>query len=173
MTSASRVVLDEIQAWVDVMRHYDLSNSPPRRGHVADLVVAALSSYSEAFVDSRASVGEPIDRVAALWWSAGTRRFADWDAEKASDVGKQELRGDAVALLAGLGVGVLRGLVGDALISTAIDEYRGHIERQGDSADDRTLAMVQQWARASVDYLTDPASGCAAASRPHILGWNE
>lgn len=169
----SRAVLDEIQVWVDAMLYSELLRTPPPSADTAKLAAAGLAAHSTAFVSSPTAVGEPIDRVASLCWSAGTPKFEEWDSRAASDLGKQELRGDAIALLAGLGLGITSGASGDARITAAVDEYLAHLERQGNSPGNRERDVAQHWARAAIDYLTDPDSAVAASARRHPLGWNE
>jgi hypothetical protein len=170
---ASRAVLDEIEVWVDAMRHVELLSTPSPRTGVAELVASGLAAHSDVFVSSPVAVGEPIDRIASLSWSAGSPNFAEWDSQKASDIGKQELRGDAIALLAGIGVGINTGASGDALIAAATDEYLAHLERQGNPPNSRERNTAQRWAHAAIGYLADPDSAVAAAARPDLLGSNE
>lgn len=173
MTAASQAVLDEIDSWVGVMRHFELGTTPPAPENTAELVAAALAAYSQEFVSRPAAVGEPIDRVAALGWSPSKAKFDEWDRHGVGDIGKQGYRGDAIALLAGFGVGITRGATGAALIAAAVEGYRGHVEREGTEIDHRTLPLTESWAYAVVDYLSDPKAARAAATREQPLGWNE
>lgn len=169
-TTVPKAVLDEVEVWIEEMASTE-TGTPSVPGDPAALVVTALAHYSADFVSSQIAVGDAIDRVAALRWSAKSSALADWDALSAHAVGKQGYRGDAMALLIGIGAALERGESGDGLIKGGVSEYIERARREGADAGDR--AAHEQWARRAVDYLSDLASARAAIAREHLLGWNE